>query len=68
MTKKVPTICHDLKDHDSQLIMQEIGKFDVKINVIQNVMNSNLDSLVNNLQRIILRIYHENLLVNNSNE
>ena len=65
MTKKVPAICHNLKDHGSQLIMQEIGKFDVKINVIPNVMNSNLDSLVKNLPTIILRIYHEDLLVNN---
>ena len=65
MTKHVPAICHNLKDHDSQLIMQEIGKFDVKINFIPNAVNSNLNSLVNNLQTIILRIYHENLVVNN---
>ena len=33
-TKKVPVIFHNLKDYGSHLIMQEIGKFDVKVNVI----------------------------------
>ena len=33
-TKKVPVTFHNLKDYDSHLIMQEIGKFDVKVNVI----------------------------------
>ena len=34
LTKKVPIIFHNLKSYDSHLIMQEIGKFDVKLNVI----------------------------------
>ena len=28
LTKKVPVLFHDLRGHDSHLIMQEIGKFD----------------------------------------
>ena len=34
LTKKVPIIFYNLQSYDSHLIMQEIGKFDVKLNVI----------------------------------
>ena len=36
LTEKVPKILHNLKGYDSHLIMQEIGKFDVKVSVIPN--------------------------------
>ena len=36
LTKKVPIIFHNLRGYGSDLIMQEIGKFDVKINVKLN--------------------------------
>ena len=36
MTKKGPVISHNLKGYVSHLIMQEIGKFDMKISVIPN--------------------------------
>ena len=36
MTRKVPVIFHDLRDHKSYLIIREIGKFDVKVNVMPN--------------------------------
>ena len=34
LTKKIPVIFDNLRGYDSHLIMQEIGKFDVKISVI----------------------------------
>ena len=36
LTKKVPVIFHNLRGYEIHLIMQEIGKFDVKVNVIPN--------------------------------
>ena len=36
LTKKVPVIFHKLRGHDSYLIMQEIDKLDVKVNVMPN--------------------------------
>ena len=34
--ENIPVIFHNLKDRDSHFIMQEIGKFDVKISIIPN--------------------------------
>ena len=34
LTKKTHVIFYDLRGYDSHLIMQEIGNFDVKVNVI----------------------------------
>ena len=36
LTEKVPLIFHNRKGYGSHLIMQEISKFDVKVNVISN--------------------------------
>ena len=36
LTDKIPVIFHNLKEYDSHLIMQEIGKFEPNINVIPN--------------------------------
>ena len=34
LNHKIPVIFHNLKNHDSHLIMQELGKFDLKISFI----------------------------------
>ena len=36
LTKKIPVIFHNLRGYGSHSIMKEIGKFDVKIDVILN--------------------------------
>ena len=50
LTKKVTAIFHNLKGYDNHLIINEIGKFNVKVDVIPNglvkhmavTMNKNL--------------------------
>ena len=38
LNKKISVIFHSLKGYGSHLIMQELGMFDVKINVIEKYM------------------------------
>ena len=38
LNHKIPVVFHNLKNYDSHLIMQELGKFNLKINVIPNVI------------------------------
>ena len=38
LNHKIPIVFHNLKNYDSRLIMQELGKFNFKINVIPNVL------------------------------
>ena len=47
LTKKVPVIFNNLRGFDSHLIMQEIGKFDVKISVISNGLEKYMDFTIN---------------------
>ena len=47
LTKKVPVIFHNLKGFHSHLIMQEIGKFDVKISVILNGLKKYIAFTIN---------------------
>ena len=47
LTKKVPAIFHNLKGYDSHLIKQEISKFDVKVNVISNVLEKYMVFTIN---------------------
>ena len=36
LSHKIPLVFHNLKNYDSHLIMRELGKFNLKINVIPN--------------------------------
>ena len=36
LNQKIPIVFHNLKNYDSHLIMQELGEFNLKINVIPN--------------------------------
>ena len=47
LTKKVPVISHNLKGYGSHLIMQEIGKSDVKIRAISNVLEKYMAFTIN---------------------
>ena len=47
LTKKIPVIFHDLRGYDSYLIMQGIGKFDVKVNIIANGLEKYMASTIN---------------------
>ena len=47
LTKKVPVISHNLRGYDSHLIIQEIGKFDVKVNVIPNRLKKYMAFTIN---------------------
>ena len=48
LTKKASVIIHNLRGYDSHLIMQEIGKFDLKENVILNGLEKYMAFTVNN--------------------
>ena len=47
LTKEVPVIFHNVRGYDSHLIMQEIGKFGVKINVIPNGLEKYMAFTIN---------------------
>ena len=48
LNHKVPIVFHNLKDYKSHLIMQELGKFGFKINVISNVFEKHMTFNINN--------------------
>ena len=48
LTKNVPVIFHNLRGYDSHLIMQEIDKFHVKLNVIPNLLQLTITCYINN--------------------
>ena len=53
MTRKVPVIFHNLRGHKSYLIIREIGKFDVKVNVIPNGLEKYMAFTINNILVLI---------------
>ena len=48
LNHKVPIIFHDLKGHDSYLIIQELGKFNLTINVLPNSLEKYMSFTINN--------------------
>ena len=48
LNHKISTVFHNLKKYDSHLIMQEIDKFNVKVNVITNGLEKYISYTVNN--------------------
>ena len=47
LNQKIPVIFHIKKNYDSHLIMQELGKFDIKINVKSNGLKLYMSFIVN---------------------
>ena len=48
LNHKIPVLCHNLKHHDSHHIMQELGKFNLKTNVIPNGLEKYINFSINN--------------------
>ena len=48
LNHKIPAVFHNLKNYDSHLIMQELGKFTLKINVIPNGLEKYMSFSINN--------------------
>ena len=55
LTKKVPMILHNLKGYDGHLIIKEMGKFDVKVNVIPNRLEKYIAFTINKNYLLIKR-------------
>ena len=47
LTKKIPVIFHNLRSYESHLIIKEISKFDVKVNVIPNELEKYMAFKIN---------------------
>ena len=48
LNHKIPVVFHNLKNYDSHLIMQELGKLNLKINAIPNGLEKDKSFTVNN--------------------
>ena len=47
LNHKIPVVFHSLKDYDSHLIMQELGKFNLKINGLPNGLGKYMSFTIN---------------------
>ena len=50
---KILVVFHNLKYYDSHLIMQELGKFNIKVNVIPNELEKYISFIFN------LKVFHQ---------
>ena len=48
LNHKIPIVLQNLKHYDSHLIMQELGKFNFKINVIPNILERYMSFKISN--------------------
>ena len=48
LNKKIPVIFQNLKNYDSHIIMQELGKFNIRIKLIPNGLEIYLSFTINN--------------------
>ena len=48
LNQKISVVFHNLKNYDSNLIMQELGKFSLEINVISNGLEKYMSFSINN--------------------
>ena len=48
LNHKIPVVFHNLKNYDSHVIMQELGRFNLKISVILNVLEKYIRFTINN--------------------
>ena len=48
LNQKIPIVFDNLKNYDCHLIMQELGKFNVKVNIIQNGLEKYMSFTINN--------------------
>ena len=48
LNHKIPVVFHNLKNNDSHLFMQELRKFNLKMNVIPNVLEKYMGFTINN--------------------
>ena len=48
LNHKIPIVFHNLKNYDSHHIMPELGKFNLKINVIPNGLEKYISFTINN--------------------
>ena len=66
LTKKVPVIFHNVQGYDSHLIINEIGKFDVKADVIPNGLEKYMTFTINKNLIFIKSIQFMNSSLENS--
>ena len=53
LNHKIPVVFHNLKNYDSHLIMQELGNFNHKLNVIPTVLEKYMSFTINNKLSLI---------------
>ena len=57
LNHKIPFVFHNLKNYDSHLVMQELGKFNLKISVITNGLEKYLSKGLEYYEETLIRQY-----------